>query len=361
MEKLTPIVPFVLLLILILFLGLKKRNALNKFHMDYILVHLMILLMMTLTYFGMINSIISHSFFNMLNQLHIASIILFILHVESAIKGYRVKIRKIFYYCFLLHLSVIVLNELGIQIINVEAKVKTLMLIEIENLKYFTDKILIKGMTLIVLVTYLLKMSLSNINKSRTVKRKNLYKIWIFSYSAFIVIQLVINNLYYFGVFNAKYIDSVNTIIRTNAILTLLFIFINPTILNYLPVIKKINIYASGLKKDYYDLLTRLMINERLYLKKRLNINEVSLKTGITIKKLRAIINLNTGKTFNEFINDYRIERAQKLILSGFLDRHTTLALAERCGFNSHQTFFRAFRKKTNVTPKIYLVNRDSI
>ena len=198
MEKLTPIVPFVLLLILILFLGLKKRNASNKFHMDYILVHLMILLMMSLTYFGMINSIISYTFFNMLNQLHIASIILFILHVESAIKGYRVEIRKIFYYCFLFHLSVIVLNELGVQIINIEAKVKSFMLIDIINPIYYTDKIVFKGITLILLVSYLIKMCFLSIDRSYLIKRKNIYKTWVYSYSTFIIIQLIINNLYYF-------------------------------------------------------------------------------------------------------------------------------------------------------------------
>lgn len=360
MEKLTPIVPFVLLLILILFLGLKKRNASNKFHMDYILVHLMILLMMSLTYFGMINSIISYTFFNMLNQLHIASIILFILHVESAIKGYRVEIRKIFYYCFLFHLSVIVLNELGVQIINIEAKVKSFMLIDIINPIYYTDKIVFKGITLILLVSYLIKMCFLSIDRSYLIKRKNIYKTWVYSYSTFIIIQLIINNLYYFGAFDLGFNDTINVIVRINAILTLLFIFTNPTILNYLPLIKKVNIFNRVLQGNHFQLLETVMKSEELYLKKKLNLKVLASQVGVSVKRLRATILINTGKTFNEFINDYRVDKAQKLISRGFLDRHTTIALAEKCGFSSHQTFFRAFRRKTNVTPKTYLENLNN-
>ena len=360
MEKLTPLVPFILLMVLILFLGLKKRNASNKFHMDYILLHLVVLLIMTLIYFGMINSIISYAYFNLLNQMHVASIILFCLHVESAIKGYRVKVKKIFYFYLLLYLSIVFLNELGIQIINVESKVKTFMLIEIKNAHYYTDKIVIKGITLILLISYLMKMCYSSIDNSFSVKRKHIYKIWVYSYSAFVITQLIINNMYYFGGFNESYNDTINIIVRINSIITLLFIFTNPTILYYLPLIKKINVFNKISKENYFHLLQIVMKKEKLYLIKKLNIKVLAIQVGISVKKLRLTILINTGKTFNEFINDYRVERAQKLILSGFLERHTTIALAEKCGFNSHQTFFRAFRKKTNVTPKIYLENLDN-
>ena len=146
MGNLTPVIPISLLILLIIFLGFKKRNRSNLFHLDYIIIHLTVLLAMSLVYLGMINSIFPYSFFNLLNQLHIASIILFILHVESAIKGYKVRIRAIFYYYFLLHLSIIVLNGLGIQIINIETNVKSFMLIDIENASYYTDKIIIRGL-----------------------------------------------------------------------------------------------------------------------------------------------------------------------------------------------------------------------
>ena len=245
MENLTPVIPISLLILLIIFLGFKKRNRSNLFHLDYIIIHLTVLLAMSLVYLGMINSIFPYSFFNLLNQLHIASIILFILHVESAIKGYKVRIRAIFYYYFLLHLSIIVLNGLGIQIINIETNVKSFMLIDIENASYYTDKIIIKGITLLLLVSYLLKNCFSSIEGSHTIKKKNIYKIWIVSYCTFIMIHLLINNLYYFGKFDVRYFETVNVIIRINAILTLLFIFVNPTILNYLPLIKEINIYNT--------------------------------------------------------------------------------------------------------------------
>tara|TARA_B110000858_G_C17405223_1_gene294246 strand:+ start:205 stop:540 length:336 start_codon:yes stop_codon:yes gene_type:complete len=87
------------------------------------------------------------------------------------------------------------------------------------------------------------------------------------------------------------------------------------------------------------------MKSEKLYLRKKLNIEEVAINIGISVKKIRATIFINTGKTFNDFINDYRIERAKKLIENGFLDIYTTSALGENCGFNSHQTFLEHLEK----------------
>ena len=176
MEKLAPIIPLIILTSFIIYLGIKKRNSSNIFHLDYIIIHLMILVMMSLIYLGMINSVFPFSYFNILNQLHIASIIGFILHVESAIKGYKIRVKKIFFYYFFLHLTVIILNILDIQLINIEAKVETFMLINIENGKDYSDKIIIKGITLILLVWYLIKMCASNINNSLTIKKKRIYK-----------------------------------------------------------------------------------------------------------------------------------------------------------------------------------------
>ena len=359
MEKLAPIIPLIILTSFIIYLGIKKRNPSNIFHLDYIIIHLMILVIMSLIYLGMINSVFPFSFFNILNQLHIASIIGFILHVESAIRGYKIRVKKIFFYYFFLHLTIIILNVLDIQFINTETKVQTFMLINIENGKDYTDKIIIKGITLILLVWYLIKMCASNINKSLTIKKKRIYKLWVYSYCSFIVIQLTINNLYYFGAFKNDYIETINIIVRINAIITLLFIFINPTILNYLPIIKKINVYNNLSKENYFKILVRLMEDDRIYLKKRLNIEEVSIKVGISIKKLRETITLNSGKSFNEFINEYRIERSKRLIKRGYLNLHTTTALGEKCGFNSHQTFFRAFKKNTKMTPIVFLERID--
>ena len=101
------------------------------------------------------------------------------------------------------------------------------------------------------------------------------------------------------------------------------------------------------------------MEDDRIYLKKRLNIEEVSIKVGISIKKLRETITLNSGKSFNEFINEYRIERSKRLIKRGYLNLHTTTALREKCGYNPHQTFFRAFKKNTKMTPIVLLERID--
>ena len=48
-----------------------------------------------------------------------------------------------------------------------------------------------------------------------------------------------------------------------------------------------------------------------------------------------------------------------KLIADGFLAKHTTTALGEKYGFNFHQTFFIAFKKKYESTPKQYYLENS--
>tara|TARA_B110000503_G_C6788531_1_gene266275 strand:- start:39 stop:200 length:162 start_codon:yes stop_codon:yes gene_type:complete len=38
----------------------------------------------------------------------------------------------------------------------------------------------------------------------------------------------------------------------------------------------------------------------------------------------------------------------------GFLESHSIYALGEECGFNSYQSFFRAFRKVHKTSPAKY-------
>lgn len=65
-------------------------------------------------------------------------------------------------------------------------------------------------------------------------------------------------------------------------------------------------------------------------------------------KKLKSV----TGKSAVEFINDYRIFIAQKLISGG--ERNVS-KIAEDCGFNDVRSFRAAFKVRMQMTPKQYM------
>ena len=65
-------------------------------------------------------------------------------------------------------------------------------------------------------------------------------------------------------------------------------------------------------------------------------------------KRLKSV----TGKSAVEFINDYRIFIAQKLISAG--ERNVS-KIAEDCGFNDVRSFRAAFKARMQMTPKQYM------
>ena len=76
--------------------------------------------------------------------------------------------------------------------------------------------------------------------------------------------------------------------------------------------------------------------------------------TGISVNRISEVINAEYKKNFNDWINDYRIETAKKLIAI------TELSIKEiyfEVGFNSKSAFNSAFKKRLGQTPSAYRKN----
>ena len=95
--------------------------------------------------------------------------------------------------------------------------------------------------------------------------------------------------------------------------------------------------------------LRELMEGEKLYLRKNLRIDDVAALMASNQKYISACINQNTGKSFTDFVNEYRVRYAQELLVS-----HPELKIqdiGERSGFFSSVSFHRNFLKITGKTP----------
>ena len=95
--------------------------------------------------------------------------------------------------------------------------------------------------------------------------------------------------------------------------------------------------------------LRDLMETERLYLRKNLRIDDVAALMASNQKYISTCINQNTGKSFTDFVNEYRISYAKELLVS-----HPELKIqdvGERSGFSSSVSFHRNFLKITGKTP----------
>lgn len=73
-------------------------------------------------------------------------------------------------------------------------------------------------------------------------------------------------------------------------------------------------------------------------------------------KYLSQVINFYEQKSFSTYIRDLRIQYAVKeLKANPILRKYSIQSIAEELGFNSPQSFSKAFYKKTGIYPSYFI------
>lgn len=112
----------------------------------------------------------------------------------------------------------------------------------------------------------------------------------------------------------------------------------------------------SGLSRDVVEKtissLEHSMKNEQLYLNPMLKLNDLVIHFGVSQKVLSAVLNQYLGKSFNEYVNTFRVEEFKSRLLTKNSKNLTITGIALECGFNSQATFQRTFKAMTNQSPK---------
>lgn len=112
--------------------------------------------------------------------------------------------------------------------------------------------------------------------------------------------------------------------------------------------LKKIN--GEHSKKIALDLI-KLTETEKLYLNSDLKYSEVASRLGISARYLTEVLNREIGKSFNDFINEYRVKEVQQRIRNNDMENLTLYGIALESGFNSKSSFNRVFKKHTGFAP----------
>ncbi|MBS1531651.1 MAG: ABC transporter permease [Bacteroidetes bacterium] len=100
--------------------------------------------------------------------------------------------------------------------------------------------------------------------------------------------------------------------------------------------------------------LKKTMESDRYYLDPELSLSSLAEQVGLTTHELSEIINKALKKSFNDFINSYRVSEVVKRMQDAANDHLTLTGIAYEAGFNSPSTFHRAFKEVTGKTPAEY-------
>jgi AraC-like DNA-binding protein len=98
--------------------------------------------------------------------------------------------------------------------------------------------------------------------------------------------------------------------------------------------------------------LTTAMKADKLYLDPELTVEKVGRHVQLPPKTISFVLNQHRQKSFNTFVNEYRIEAVKHRLTNSSCEHLTLTGIAFECGFNSQATFQRAFRQMTGVSPK---------
>ncbi|MEM6319158.1 MAG: helix-turn-helix domain-containing protein [Bacteroidota bacterium] len=101
--------------------------------------------------------------------------------------------------------------------------------------------------------------------------------------------------------------------------------------------------------------LKHLMEEERLFENPLLKLEVLAQRLKISENRLSQLLNDNLGKSYAQFISEYRIEAAKQLLTS---DSPLTIeAIGYEVGFNSKTSFYTTFKKQMGQTPASFKSN----
>jgi ABC-type antimicrobial peptide transport system permease subunit/AraC-like DNA-binding protein len=115
-----------------------------------------------------------------------------------------------------------------------------------------------------------------------------------------------------------------------------------------------LKLYAPDEFKHKVSWLKKMVKDHAYYKDPELSLTSLAEKLGLTTHDLSRILNTTLKKSFNDFINEYRVADVARKMQDPAFDHLTLQGIAYDSGFNSPSTFHRAFKQLTGKTPAEY-------
>ena len=113
----------------------------------------------------------------------------------------------------------------------------------------------------------------------------------------------------------------------------------------------------EALLKSYAKRLEKGMTERFLFKNSDITLTSLASEIGINTHHLSQVLNSQFNQKFYEYVNEYRINEAKKLLKS---NHQTTLQIALEVGFNNKATFHKYFKNFTGTTPSQFRENGSS-
>jgi AraC-like DNA-binding protein len=107
-------------------------------------------------------------------------------------------------------------------------------------------------------------------------------------------------------------------------------------------------------RNEIEEALLKYISESKVYENPALKISDLATALDFSPHHISQVINQNLNQSFYEFINNYRIESVKFYMEDPSSQKYTLYAIAQKCGYKSKTSFYRAFKKITGYTPTEY-------
>ncbi len=105
--------------------------------------------------------------------------------------------------------------------------------------------------------------------------------------------------------------------------------------------------------QNFIDLL-ELMQQEKPFLSGDLTLDKLAKLLNTNRTYLSQTIKENTSSSFNDFVNEYRVDEARRMLSESEFEHLSIEGIANSVGFNSKSTFNKSFKQFTGITPSYF-------
>lgn len=135
----------------------------------------------------------------------------------------------------------------------------------------------------------------------------------------------------------------------------------NPNLFQHVPVSIQKEIGVGTVKKEKHlcssensERIIFAMGHHQLYLNEELTIHSFAKEIDMSPRLISTCINKSLGYNFNEWVNNYRVEKALQIIESDKNNMLSIEGIGSDSGFKSRSAMYASFKKKLGHSPGFY-------
>jgi len=108
------------------------------------------------------------------------------------------------------------------------------------------------------------------------------------------------------------------------------------------------------LMDELKEKINRIIVMEKKYKDKDYSAKKLAEELGTNTRYISAVVNVRFHMNYTSFINKFRIEEAMAILVDRRYQKLRMQEVSDMVGFSNRQSFYAAFFKQMNMTPREY-------